>query len=128
MNNCKAVPPHADEATAEIQDKALAVVQRLLKERGIRARCHHTISLGLFAAREDAAGWPDKTPLRSWMTRYPPEPAVVGSQGGRDAPVTVGPHSGCYLVAVRGGSGAEMVRCENPAKVVDLILTAGRKR
>ncbi|MEU0521571.1 hypothetical protein [Streptosporangium sp. NPDC006007] len=40
----------------ERQDKALAVVQRLLREQGIRSRCHQTISLGLSAVREDKAG------------------------------------------------------------------------
>ncbi|WP_371783276.1 hypothetical protein [Streptosporangium subroseum] len=127
MDHPRTAPPAVDEVAAGNQDKALAVVQRLLKKRGIRARCHHRISLGLFAAREDEAGRPDELSLRSWMDRYPPELAVFGSQGWRDATVMVGPRSVCYLVAVRGDTGAEMIRCEDPVKVVDLILAAGRK-
>ncbi|GAA4235325.1 hypothetical protein FHR32_006740 [Streptosporangium album] len=121
MDNSRATPPPVDEATAEIQDKALAVVQRLLKDRGIHARCHHTISLGLFASRE--AAWPDKPPLRSWMDRYPPELAVAGPQGWRDATVTVGPRSGHYLVSLRNGPDLQKVRSDRPEKVVDLILS-----
>jgi hypothetical protein len=95
MDNCKAVPPVVDEAAVEIHDKALAVVQRLLTERGIRAHRHHTISLGLFANR--AAAWPDQPPLRSWMERHPPELTVKGPQGWCEATVTMGPRSGSYL-------------------------------
>ncbi|WP_329428631.1 hypothetical protein OG339_04560 [Streptosporangium sp. NBC_01495] len=118
MDNRKPVPPCVDETTVQTQDEALAVVQRLLTERGIRAHRHHTISLGLFAAPE--VPLPDRPPLRSWMNRYPPELAVIGSQG-RDATVTIGACSCCYLVAVRG-SDTETVRCEEPERVLDLIL------
>ncbi len=58
-------PSPSDEATVEDQDKALTVVQRLLRKRGIRTRRDHTISLRLFANRPDAAQWPDKPPVRS---------------------------------------------------------------
>jgi hypothetical protein len=122
MDNCKAVPPTVDEATVEIHDKALAVVQRLLTERGIRAHRHHTISLGLFA--NSAAAWPDQPPLRSWMERHPPELTVKGPQGWCEATVTMGARSGSYLVSLRNGSDLQAVRSEHPEKVVDLILAA----
>ncbi|GAA4189395.1 hypothetical protein GCM10022252_26220 [Streptosporangium oxazolinicum] len=122
MDNHKPVPPCVDEATVQAQDRALAVVQRLLTGRGICAHRHHTISLGLFATPEVIR--PDRPPLRSWMSRHPPELAVIGSQG-RDATVTVEACSGCYLVAVRGGD-TEAVRCEEPEKVLDLILAMRR--
>ncbi|MEV6863105.1 hypothetical protein AB0M44_19145 [Streptosporangium subroseum] len=102
----------------------MAIVQRLLKERGIRAQCHHMISLGLFAGREDAATWPNRPPLRSWVDRYPPELAVTGPQGWCDATVTMGPRSGCYLVSFRDGPDLQTVRSEHPELVVDLILSA----
>ncbi|MER5645567.1 hypothetical protein [Streptosporangium sp. NPDC002524] len=119
MDNRKPVPPCVDEATVQAQDEALAVVQRLLTERGIRAHRHHTISLGLFATPEVVR--PDRPPLRSWMNRYPPELAVIGFEGRRDATVRIGACSGCYLVAVRGGD-TETVRCDEPERVLDLIL------
>lgn len=122
MDNRESVPPCVDETTVQIQDEALAVVQRLLTERGIRAHRHHTISLGLFTIPETA--WPDRSPLRSWMNRYPPELAVIGSQG-RDATVTIGACSSCYLVSVRGNA-TETVRCDEPERVLDLVLAMGR--
>ncbi|WP_449066675.1 hypothetical protein [Planomonospora algeriensis] len=123
MDNSRAIPPVVDEATAEKQDRALAVVHRLLAERGIRARRHHTISLGLFG---DHAGgiWPDRSLRRYWLDRYPPELTVTGPQGGRDATVTMGPRSGCYLVSLRNGPDLETVRSEQPERVADLIATA----
>ncbi|MET9066383.1 hypothetical protein ACWDR1_24240 [Streptosporangium sandarakinum] len=47
MDNCRAAPPVVDEATAERQGKAPAVVQHLLRDRGVRAWCHYKISLGM---------------------------------------------------------------------------------
>ncbi|MEU4535709.1 hypothetical protein AB0G15_12690 [Streptosporangium sp. NPDC023825] len=124
MDNCRAVPPAVDEATVESHDKALAVVQRLLTERGIRAHRHHTISLGLFA--NSAAAWPDQPPLRSWMERHPPELTVKGSHGCRVATVTMGVRSGSYLVSLCDDSGPRAVRSEHPEQVVALILAARR--
>ncbi|WP_433246244.1 hypothetical protein ACQPYK_44880 [Streptosporangium sp. CA-135522] len=112
-----------DEATAERHDRALAVVQRLLAERGIHAQCHHTISLGLFASRTDEITWPHR-PLRCWLDRYPPELAVIGPQGGHDVTVTIGPRSGSYLVSRRSDLDPQVVRSEHPEKVVALILAA----
>ncbi|MDP9866354.1 MULTISPECIES: hypothetical protein [Streptosporangium] len=120
-----AIPPVVDEVTAEEQDKALAVVQRLLRERGIRARCHHKITLGLISDGE--APWPDRASMQSWLKRYSPELVVTGSQGWCDATVSVGPRSGCYLVALRDESGLQKVRGEHPEKVVDLILAVERR-
>ncbi|GAA2867516.1 hypothetical protein GCM10010517_27120 [Streptosporangium fragile] len=107
-----------DEATAERHDRALVTVQRLLIERGIRAHRHHTISLR-FASDRPASRWP-----RSWTDRHPPELAVIGPQGGREATVTVGPRSGCYLVSLRNGPDLQAVKREHPEQVVELILAA----
>lgn len=113
-----------DEATADLHDTALAVVQRLLRERGVRARCHHRIGLGLYANRMDGVVWPDRSPLRSWMERHPPELVVIGSRGLRVVTVTVGARSGCYLVALHDGSDLQAVRREWPERVVELVLAA----
>lgn len=117
-------PGAIDEATAEDQGKALAMVQRLLRERGIRAWCQHTISLGLFADRTDEVTWPDRPAFRSWLDRYPPELTVIGPQGCCDVTVTMGPRSGCYLVSLRSTTDPQIVRSEHPEQVVDLILAA----
>ncbi|WP_329087348.1 hypothetical protein [Streptosporangium sp. NBC_01469] len=118
-----------DEATAERHDRALAVVQRLLIERGIRAHRHHPISLGVFAAQPGAPtqpGAPARTggpAFRSRADRHPPELAVI-AQGRRAATVTIGPRSGCYLVSVRrGGPNLHAVGREQPHRVVELIVT-----
>ncbi|MGW4421982.1 hypothetical protein [Streptosporangium sp. NPDC004631] len=113
------------EATAEKQDRALAVVQRLLQERGIRSRCHHTIGLRLHANRMDGVVWPDRPALRSWLERYPPELIVTGPPSRGEATVTIGPRSGCYLVCLRDAPGPRTVGEERPEKVVELILVAG---
>ncbi|MER6173061.1 hypothetical protein [Streptosporangium sp. NPDC001681] len=114
-----------DEATANRHDRALAVVQRLLVERGIRAHRHHTISLG-FADRTDAPTWPGLSAPRSWTKRHPPELVVIDSQGRRDATVTIGPRSGCYLVSVRDGPDLQAFRQEQPQNVVHLIIATRR--
>lgn len=113
-----------DEATAERHNRALAVVQRLLIERGIRARRHQTINLWLYASRSDALPRPERPTPRSWMNRYPPELAVIGPGGRREATVTVGPRSGCYLVSLRDRSDPQTVRSEHPEQVVELLLAA----
>ncbi|MFF3444594.1 hypothetical protein [Streptosporangium sp. NPDC002721] len=112
------------DAAAESQDRALAVVQRLLTEHGIRAHRHNTISLGLYGNHVDLPTWPNRPDSRTWMKRHPPELAVIGPQGWRDITVTVGPRSGCYLVSIRNGPELEAVGQEQPEKVVDLILAA----
>ncbi|MEV4746601.1 hypothetical protein ACFQVD_19200 [Streptosporangium amethystogenes subsp. fukuiense] len=112
------------DATAESQDEALAVVQRLLTERGIRSHRHNTISLGLYGSHLDLPTWPNRPDSRTWMKRHPPELAVIGPQGWRDATVTVGSRSGCYLVSIRNGPDLQAVGQEQPEKVVDLILAA----
>jgi hypothetical protein len=114
-----------DKATAEGHDRALAVVQLLLIERGIRARRHQTICLSLYGNRLDALICPDRPHPRSRLDRYPPELAVIGPEGRRTAVVTVGPRSGCYLVSLRGGSDLPAVRRAHPERVVELILAAG---
>lgn len=70
-----------DEATAESHDRALAVVQLLLIERGIRAHRHQTICLSLHGNRLDALICPDRPRPRSRLDRYPPELAVLGPGG-----------------------------------------------
>lgn len=111
------------EAAAERQDRALAVVQRLLKERGIPSRRDHRISLGLFANRVDLV-WPDRTVPRSWARRYPPELVVTDSQGRLTATVTIERRSGRYLLALHGGLDSEPVRTHEAGKVVVLITQA----
>ncbi|GAA4196832.1 hypothetical protein GCM10022252_44780 [Streptosporangium oxazolinicum] len=136
-----------DEATAQRHDRALAVVQRLLIERGIRAHRHHPISLGVFATQPGAPAQPGVTAqpgapaqsdastqpgaparpggpvFRSRADRHPPELAVI-AQGRRAATVTIGPRSGCYLVSVRrGGPNLHAVGRERPHRVVELIVT-----
>ncbi|MEU8377611.1 hypothetical protein [Streptosporangium sp. NPDC048865] len=111
-----------DEATAARHDRALAVVQRLLIERGIRAHRHHTINLGFFAARPGAPGRPARPGLHPRTDRHPPALTVM-AQGRRAATVTIGPRSGCYLVSVRSGPNLHAVRREQPHRVVELIVT-----
>ncbi|MGJ6970036.1 hypothetical protein ACSDR0_50095 [Streptosporangium sp. G11] len=111
-----------NDATAESQDRALAVVQRLLTEHGIRAHRHNTISLGLYGNHVDLPTWPNRPDSRTWVKRHPPELTVKGPQGWRDVTVTVGPRSGCYLVSIRNGSDLQAVGQGQPEKVVDLIL------
>ncbi|MEU4836571.1 hypothetical protein [Streptosporangium sp. NPDC023615] len=123
MSNSRPIPTAVDEATAETQDRALAVVQRLLQQRGIRAHRHNTVSLELIADRE--IPWPDQISVSSVIERRPPELAVISSRGRRDITVTVGQRSGCYLVSVPGGIGLEVVRRGQPERVVDLILALG---
>lgn len=127
MDNPRATRPHIDETAAENQDRALAVVQQLLKERGVRARCHHTINLRLLASRVEETNWPDRPVLRSWLERYPPELEVIGPQGWREATVTMGPRSGFYLVSLRAGPGLQKVGREHPEKVADLITRTAAK-
>ncbi|MGW2200192.1 hypothetical protein ACWCSH_48760 [Streptosporangium sp. NPDC001682] len=112
------------DATAESQDEALAVVQRLLTERGIRSHRHNTISLGLYGNHLDLPTWPNRPDSRTWMKRHPPELTVIGPQGWRDVTVTMGPRSGCYLVSIRNGPDLQTVRQGQPEKVVDLIVAA----
>ncbi|WP_271216319.1 hypothetical protein [Streptosporangium carneum] len=99
-------------------------MQRLLRERDIRARREYTISLGLFAGRPDIAQRPDKPPLRSWETHLPPVLALVG-QGWRGVTVTIGPRTGSYLVSLPGTADPQTVDRERPEKVVELIMAAG---
>jgi hypothetical protein len=108
------------EAAVERQDRALAVVQRLLKEQGIRSRRDHRISLGLFANRVDLV-WPDRTVPRSWTRRYPPELVVIDPQGQCTATVTIEQRSGCHLLALHDGFDSEPVRTHEAGKVVALI-------
>jgi hypothetical protein len=101
------------DATAAKHDKALAVVQRLLSVQGVRSCLVHTISLKLVG---DGRPYP-----LGQRRRLAPELVVTGSQGRRDATVSVGPRSGCYLVSLRNGPGPETER--DLQQVVDLILT-----
>ncbi|MBB2909524.1 hypothetical protein FHS43_000770 [Streptosporangium becharense] len=121
MDNHRAVPLAVNEATVENDDKALVIVQRLLRERGVRSQRHHTISLGLFPGSE--VTWPDR-PMRSRLDRYPPELTVIDSGGRQDATVTMGLHSGCYLVSLREDPDPHTVPRKHPEKVVELILAA----
>ncbi|WP_329430641.1 hypothetical protein OG339_22345 [Streptosporangium sp. NBC_01495] len=52
---------------------------------------------------------------------YAPELVVHEGDGSVTATVTIGPHSGCYLVSLRNGPDLQTVR--EPQQVADLILT-----
>ncbi|WP_425961749.1 hypothetical protein [Streptosporangium sp. DT93] len=114
------------DAAVERQDRALAVVQRLLAEHGIRAHRHNTISLRLYGNHADFPAWPNRPDYRTWVRRYPPELTVVDARGRRDMTVTMGPRSGCYLVFIPNDSDLQAVGQEEPEKVVALILAAWR--
>ncbi|AWS47190.1 hypothetical protein [Streptosporangium sp. 'caverna'] len=103
------------DATAEQHDKALAVVQRLLKARGVRAYAAHTIGLRLL-------GTGGLHPLGE-SRRYAPELIVHSGAGWVFATVTVGARSGCYLVSLWNGFDLRTVKREHPEKVADLILS-----
>lgn len=111
------------ETTAEKQDRALAAVQRLLKQVGIRSRRDHKISLGLFTHRVNPA-WPDSADLRSWTRRYPPELVVTDSQGKLTATVTIERRSGAYLLVLHGTHDREPVRAHEAEKAAVLITSA----
>lgn len=113
------------ETAAARQDEALAVVQRLLRERGIQTRRQQRISLGLFAGTEGPALL-DRPPPRSWLNWYPPELVVTGSRGWREATVTVGEREGDYLLSLRNGQGQQKVGQAEPEKVAGLITEALR--
>lgn len=100
MGDSRATRPRLGEGAVERQDRALAVVQRLLRERGIRSRCYHTISLGLSAVREDKAGSAVASGPSFWLERFPPELVVTGPQGWREATVTIGDRSSAYLLSL----------------------------
>ncbi|MEV6983844.1 hypothetical protein AB0M95_21655 [Sphaerisporangium sp. NPDC051017] len=112
------------EAAVEKQDRALAVVQRLLKERGIGSRRDHRISLGLFAHRIDDAAWPDRTIPWSWTRQYPPELVVTDAKGQHTATVTIERRSGRYLLVLHGSHDSEPVRVHEAERVAALITRA----
>ncbi|GHE45280.1 hypothetical protein GCM10017673_54220 [Streptosporangium violaceochromogenes] len=116
--------PSGEEAAVDRQSKALIVVQRLLRKQGIRTRLDHTISLGLFASRPDTTQWPDKPPVRSWLTRCPPELVVIDFTGRRQATVTMGPHAECYLISLPARPEPYNVSRTRPQRVVALIAQA----
>ncbi|GAA4199362.1 hypothetical protein GCM10022252_50990 [Streptosporangium oxazolinicum] len=105
------------DATAEKHGRSLALVQRLLKARGVRAKPVHTVVLRL--SRD---GRP--LPIAERRRRVPELVAYDG--GGRmAASVTVGRRSGCYLVHP-SSAGAEIrtVKPDRPHAVVDVVLAA----
>ncbi|WP_371785311.1 hypothetical protein [Streptosporangium subroseum] len=103
------------EKTAERHDLALAVVQRMLRVRGVRSYVAHTIDLKL-----STDGRP--IPLGR-LQRHVPELVVHGNAGWVVAAASVGPRSGSYLVSVRDGRDLATVPSENPEKVANLILS-----
>jgi hypothetical protein len=111
---------HSDDpvtdATAERRDKALAVVQRLLKTRGVRSYVVHTVELKLFG---DGRPYP-----LGHRNRHAPELTVHNSAGRVAATVITGPRSGCYLVSLRNGAELQAVRREQPEKAANLICAA----
>ncbi|WP_344918992.1 hypothetical protein [Streptosporangium oxazolinicum] len=106
-------------ATAEKHDRALAVVQRLLKAERVRSHTVHTIVLKL-----SESGRP--VPLAE-RRRHAPELVAYGDGGRMVATVTMGPRSGCYLVRLPAtGVAAQTVNADQPHAVVDLVLAAAR--
>lgn len=104
------------DATAENHDRALAVVQKLLKAKGVHSYAVHTIGLKL---SEGGKPWP-----LGQRTRYAPE-LVACDEGGRAvASVTIGPRPGGYLVSLPNVPGLRNIRRERPEKVAQLILSA----
>ncbi|MBB2913163.1 hypothetical protein FHS43_004461 [Streptosporangium becharense] len=122
MDNSRAMPA-VDETAVWMHDGALAVVQRLLNERGIRAWLQHTLKLELRADREADYAWPDAPPLRIHLERYAPELVVTGAAGAREATIVVGPDAAFYLVLLRCGS-LHTVESQHPEQVADLITAA----
>ncbi|MER5644102.1 recombinase family protein [Streptosporangium sp. NPDC002524] len=105
------------DATAEGHDKALAVVQRLLKTKEIHAYTVHTIALKL---GQDGTPWP-----LGQRTRRPPELVAHSREGWEVATVTVGLRSGFFVVSLPSvGVTAQLVNADQPHAVVDLILAA----
>lgn len=110
----RTVVEECSDTTAERHDRALAVVQRLLKVHGVRSYAIHTIALKL--SGDDGRPIPLGKPKL-----YAPE-LVVHGNAGRVATVTMGARSGCYLISLRGDPDPQTVR--EPQQVADLILTA----
>lgn len=124
MNDSGTVSLPLDETTTESQDKALAVVQRLLKTRGVRAQYHQTISMALFANRPDVLYRPHKPPLQQWLTWHPPELVVRDASGRRAVTVTMGAHADCYMICLHMPPTSQTVSRQRAEKVVELILSA----
>ncbi|MFF4989920.1 hypothetical protein ACFY19_22270 [Streptosporangium saharense] len=110
-----------DEATAERQGEALTVLQRLLKEQGVRARHHQRIGFTLFAERA-ADCWPDQPASLSSTRWYPPMLTVGWPWERQIATVTVAQRSGCYLVALGGDRDSEPLVVHEAAQVVALVM------
>ncbi|MEV6859513.1 hypothetical protein AB0M44_00705 [Streptosporangium subroseum] len=107
---------YVTDKTAERHDLALAVVQQLLRVRGVRSFAAHTIDLKLSVdGRPIPLGKPQ---------RHAPELVVHSAAGWVVATVTMGPRSGSYLVSMRDGGNIETVPAENPEKVASLMLAA----
>ncbi|MGW4424708.1 hypothetical protein [Streptosporangium sp. NPDC004631] len=118
-----ATPPHTEvqedegvtELTAEQHDRALAVVQRLLKARGVRARCHHRIGLKLFG---------DGRPfLLGERRQYLPELVVYSGAGRKSAVISMDRQSSHYLIShPTFGVERRTVNADQPQAVVEVIL------
>ncbi|MEU3165478.1 hypothetical protein [Streptosporangium sp. NPDC006930] len=105
------------DATAERHDKALAVVQRLLREKGVRSYSVHAVTLKL---GESGDRWP-----LGQQTRRTPHLVAHDLDGREVAKVTVGSRSGCYLVSLPPVElMPQLVNADQPHAVVDLILAA----
>ncbi|WP_440100002.1 hypothetical protein [Streptosporangium sp. H16] len=109
--------PEVSAFVAETHDKALAVVQQLLKVKDVHTHAVHAIAL---KSDEDDKPWPP-----TQRTRRAPELVAHSRQGWEVATVTVGPRSGCYVVSLPAvGVTAQLVNANQPQAVVDLILAA----
>ncbi|MDP9843228.1 hypothetical protein [Streptosporangium lutulentum] len=94
-------------------NRALANVQRLLKDAGIHSYSVRTVGLKLLGS-----GGPYPIGHIRW---HVPELFVRSDAGWLIATVTMGTRSGCYLVSVPGGTGLQTAR--EPEQVAHLILT-----
>ncbi|MGJ6969440.1 hypothetical protein ACSDR0_46900 [Streptosporangium sp. G11] len=110
--------PEVSDLVAETHDKALAVVQQLLKTKSV----HHTYVVHTIALKlgVDNKPWP-----MGQRTRRVPELVAHSREGWEVATVTVGERSGCYVVSLPSvGVTAQLVNAGEPHAVVDLILAA----
>ncbi|WP_433245343.1 hypothetical protein ACQPYK_43270 [Streptosporangium sp. CA-135522] len=107
------------DTTAEKHDRALAVVQRLLKASEIRTQVVHRISLKLFGD-----GRPSP---QGKLRRHAPELIAYGDAGWTVATVAMGRRSGYYLISLPAvGVTSQIVNADQPHAVVDLVLAAAR--
>ncbi|MBG0831138.1 hypothetical protein HS041_25590 [Planomonospora sp. ID67723] len=109
--------PEVSDLVAEMHNKALAVVQRLLKPHGVRTVRAHTIGMRLHG---DGMPWP-----KACLIHYAPELTAYSDAGRTVATVTVGQRAGHYLVSLPTADvSCRNVSTDEPGTVVDMICAA----